>query len=448
MPLNVREFFTSVVGVIIFSAVLAVNVSAQAVAVAPIPVPKMGPPTSGEIMRDRISKSKAFIAVRNYNAAIYELENIRKESGDPAVRGVVNVLLMNSYLEQGDYKRAQSLLNEFYAAQKTTMANASASYMAVAGQIIKGARDRAERYRTLGLSVSDRTLPLEALTDLEKMRETLELVITQSKEIGSDKAKAADAMMMLEEASGSRSMLARDDYDSRRWKDELADTREKLMTTNSIVRSAVADPAAEAILAAKQPSVQPVPPVTQAVQPIIPPVAPAVTPDLTREREVKIADKMPSETNVAQVENTGPLPAAAEVTPNTEGPKNEGPKPSPGSSTEESEAKFASAGTTTETDTVMDTSPLSVGPALIEFATSKATPVYPPAARTVRASGVVTVEVMVDENGGVSEVKKASGHMMLQSAAKDAIRKWKFKPFVRNGQPVKATGYVNFSFAM
>ena len=76
-------------------------------------------------MRERISKAKAFIAVRNYNAAIYELENIRRESSDAALLGVVNVLLMNSYLEQGDYKRAQDLLSEFYNAQKTTKANAS-----------------------------------------------------------------------------------------------------------------------------------------------------------------------------------------------------------------------------------------------------------------------------------------------------------------------------------
>ena len=52
--------------------------------------------------------------------------------------------------------------------------------MAVAGQVVKGARSRVERYRALGLSISDRTLPLEAPNDLEKMRETLELVITQS----------------------------------------------------------------------------------------------------------------------------------------------------------------------------------------------------------------------------------------------------------------------------
>ena len=168
MPLNVRSYSTSVLQVLLLLVGFVTFIGAQTVTPSPAAPPQIAPPTSGDVMRERISRSKAFIAVRNYNAAIYELENIRKESGDPAVQGVVNVLLMNSYLEQGDYKRAQELLGEFYKIQKTTKPNASASYMAVAGQIIKGARNRVERYRALGLSVSDRTLPLEALNDLEK----------------------------------------------------------------------------------------------------------------------------------------------------------------------------------------------------------------------------------------------------------------------------------------
>jgi lipopolysaccharide biosynthesis regulator YciM len=106
------------------------------------------------MMRERISKAKAFIAVRNYNAAIYELESIRRESSDTAVHGVVNVLLMNSYLEQGDYKRAQDFLNQAFNQQKTTKANAGELYMTVASQVVKGARSRVERYRALGLNVA------------------------------------------------------------------------------------------------------------------------------------------------------------------------------------------------------------------------------------------------------------------------------------------------------
>ena len=67
-----------------------------------------------------------------------------------AVQGVVNVLLMNSFLEQGDYKRAQDLLNEFYNLQKANRPNAAASYAAVAGQVIKGSRNRVERYDAPG----------------------------------------------------------------------------------------------------------------------------------------------------------------------------------------------------------------------------------------------------------------------------------------------------------
>src|SRR4051812_20138640 len=107
MPLNVRRFYLSIFLVLAGFAILSSAqtpsqspvTTTQAAAQQPAPVPNIQQaPSSGNIMRARISKAKAFIAVRNYNAAIYELENIRKETGDPAVQSVVNVLLMNSYL--------------------------------------------------------------------------------------------------------------------------------------------------------------------------------------------------------------------------------------------------------------------------------------------------------------------------------------------------------------
>ena len=48
----------------------------------------------------------------------------------------------------------------------------------------------------------------------------------------------------------------------------------------------------------------------------------------------------------------------------------------------------------------------------------------------------------------VGAVQNATGPSLLQPAAKDAIRKWRFKPFVRDGQPVKAIGFVNFNFSL
>lgn len=416
MPLNVRRYCTSVLllisGLVIFAGA---QTPPQTVAQATPTVP-----TSGDIMRERISKAKAFIVVRNYNAAIYELENIRRETADPAVQAVVNVLLMNSYLEQGDFKRAQDFLNEAYAAQKTTKPNAAQFYNAVASQVVKGARSRAERYQALGLRVSDRTLPLEATNDLEKMRETLEIVITQSKEIAKDSRKTADAMLLVEAASTSRSMIGRDDYDARRWKDGVADAREEIASSRSVVLNVVNDVPADTDsgnVAANKASTNPtVPPVTQPqTKPMTEPGSTA-----TRVREVKTADD-----TVAKNDKPVYVPSAPPVV-------NEAPK----------KAENPPVNVATPTG-----GPIDVG-SLIAYATRQSSPIYPPAAKSTRTTGIVKVELTVDEKGDVSEVQKTSGPTMLQGAAKDAVRKWKFRPFVRDGQPVKATGFVSFNFAL
>ena len=429
MPLNVRRFCTSVLLVFV-SLVLAAE--AQTIpSSSPQPtIPQPTAPTSGDVMRERISKAKAFIAVRNYNAAIYELENIRRETADPSVQGVVNVLLMDSYLEQGDFKRAQDFLNEAYAAQKTTKPNASQFYSAIASQVVKGGRNRAGRYHALGLSVSDRTLPLEASNDLEKMREMLELVITQSKEIAKDPKKTANAMMLVEEASTSRSMLGRDDYDARRWLDGVADAREDIVKSRSVVLSAVNDAPADAapgnVPASYKPPVVD-PPVTQ---PVSKPAADNNS-AATREREVRSPDakpvnNKPSDSTVAK--NDKPVYVPTPTPAVKESPKQSEPPP----------AKTVPAN---------DDSPLDVG-SLVAYATRQTPPIYPQAAKSTRTTGIVKVEVMVDENGEVTDVQKTSGPMMLQGAAKDAIRRWKFRPFVRDGQPVKAIGFVSFNFAL
>ena len=100
----------------------------------------------------------------------------------------------------------------------------------------------------------------------------------------------------------------------------------------------------------------------------------------------------------------------------------------------------------TDTDST-DTSPMTVG-SLLEFATKRVNPIYPPQARTMRMSGVVKVEVTVDENGKVTEVQNTNGPRLLQRSAVEAVKKWQFKPFMRNGQPTKATGFVNFNFTL
>ena len=427
MPLNVKRFYTSVLLIFTFSVLI---VSAQ---------------TSADVMRERVAKAKAFIAIRNYSAAIYELENIRRETGDQTVHGVVNILLVNSFLEQGDYKRAQDFL-----ADLSKKPGASASYLAAAGQVVKGARNQMERYRSLGLSVSDRNLPKDAVADVDKMRETLEKVVEQTKVLSKDKAQTSNAMALMEEATAARGGLARDNYDANRWKNEAADAREDLANSRSVVVNAVSEIPTQTTqinaVAINQPRnnqpqttenapvLQPVPtPVEKtAVTKIEPPLTSPVT-DAPKQ-EIKKADETPTvatqnsdnstkPTRTRRIENSDAQNAAVQKEPVTEAPE-----------------------TTEQTSAPKVTTPLAVG-SLVGYATEKSNPVYPPAAKNIRMSGVVKVELVIDETGKVSEVT-TTGPAMLQRAASDAVRKWKFKPFIRNGQATKATGFVNFNFSL
>jgi len=475
MPLNVRRFYTSFL-LIISGVFAAANAQTVPPATTPSPAPaqpavtqptlaepvqQVRTPTAAEIMRDRISKAKAFIAVRNYNAANYELESIRRESADQSVLSVVNVLLMNSYLEQGDYKHAQDFLGEAYNVQKTTKPGAAANYFAIASQVVKGARSRVERYRALGLNPSDRMLPLEAINDLEKMRETLEIVVNQAKELSKDKIKSPDALAMLEEASTSRSMIARDDYDASKWQNQVADFREDLANSRSVVLSAVteapatmsapAQPAAQntgsliANTSYSQPTGQPA-----SNQPLVKPTVMSQPVNAPPQQKTDVPTYVPLQNTDPQRNRVIPSQPVTQVPVQNNAPANqpvEQPVSKPPVTQPVSEPTVTKPAGPAAAEPSKDSGPLAMG-TLLPYATKQQAPVYPAPARSLRTTGMVTVTVLVDEQGNVADIQNVTGPGLLQSAAKDAIRKWHFKPFVRDGQPVKATGFVSFNFAL
>lgn len=73
-------------------------------------------------------------------------------------------------------------------------------------------------------------------------------------------------------------------------------------------------------------------------------------------------------------------------------------------------------------------------------------PPYPPAARAVRASGAVSVQVLVDEKGNVVTASAVSGHPLLRQAAVQAARSAKFNPTLLSGQAVKVSGVITYNF--
>ncbi|PYT01650.1 MAG: hypothetical protein DMF63_02040 [Acidobacteria bacterium] len=73
-------------------------------------------------------------------------------------------------------------------------------------------------------------------------------------------------------------------------------------------------------------------------------------------------------------------------------------------------------------------------------------PAYPPAARAVRATGQVMVQVTVDKTGAVVSANALTGHPLLRSAAVAAARQAKFKPTIFSGQPVNVSGVLTYNF--
>jgi TonB family protein len=79
-------------------------------------------------------------------------------------------------------------------------------------------------------------------------------------------------------------------------------------------------------------------------------------------------------------------------------------------------------------------------------AVSKPEPTYPAVARAAHATGVVNVQVTVDETGNVVSAEAVSGHPLLRAAAVAAARAAKFSPTRLSGKPVKVSGILTYNF--
>ena len=75
-------------------------------------------------------------------------------------------------------------------------------------------------------------------------------------------------------------------------------------------------------------------------------------------------------------------------------------------------------------------------------------PFYPDAAKRMRVSGMVSIEVVLDETGKVISATAMSGPTILREAATQAALKARFSPTKLSGQPVKVSGTINYKFAL
>jgi len=79
---------------------------------------------------------------------------------------------------------------------------------------------------------------------------------------------------------------------------------------------------------------------------------------------------------------------------------------------------------------------------------SRVPPVYPMKAREERISGTVCLRVLIAKDGTVEQVEVVSGHPLLQQAAVDAVRQWRYQSTFLNGNPVEIDTTVDLIFSL
>ena len=78
----------------------------------------------------------------------------------------------------------------------------------------------------------------------------------------------------------------------------------------------------------------------------------------------------------------------------------------------------------------------------------KVPPAYPPLARQARIQGTVLLKVVINKSGDVESTQLISGHPMLAPGAIEAVKQWKYKPYLLNGEPVEVETNVTVNFTL
>ncbi len=75
-------------------------------------------------------------------------------------------------------------------------------------------------------------------------------------------------------------------------------------------------------------------------------------------------------------------------------------------------------------------------------------PNYPPLARQARIYGSVVLQAVISKTGTIENLHLVSGHPMLTQAAMDAVKQWRYRPYILNGEPVEVETQVTVNFTL
>ena len=75
-------------------------------------------------------------------------------------------------------------------------------------------------------------------------------------------------------------------------------------------------------------------------------------------------------------------------------------------------------------------------------------PTYPPLAKSARIQGPVVLEAIISKTGTIENLQLISGHPMLVGAAIEAVRQWRYKPYILNSEPIEVETQITVNFTL
>jgi protein TonB len=79
---------------------------------------------------------------------------------------------------------------------------------------------------------------------------------------------------------------------------------------------------------------------------------------------------------------------------------------------------------------------------------SKNIPVYPRIAVAMHAEGTVVLQATISKAGTIENLRVVSGPPVLQQSAIDAVKTWRYRPYLLGGEPVEVETTVNVIFTL
>lgn len=109
---------------------------------------------------------------------------------------------------------------------------------------------------------------------------------------------------------------------------------------------------------------------------------------------------------------------------------------------------MASAGTSASALPGTSVERVRLSPGIAEIVSRPVEPTYPLLAKQMKVQGAVVLQALIGREGNIQDLQVVSGPAILSAAAREAVKQWRFRPYLQAGQPVETEARITVNFTI